>query len=134
MARLSPGPVCIPNAGARWGVAGDAARLTTRVTHAPVLIDIGRAAADCPHAVVVCGIASALRVVELRAVVRLAGLIGGVDARAQGLVGDSRRQRRPRVTGRTQLLHVLVLLSRRRIWPGLSLVVRMHLRSDGSGD
>src|SRR5438046_10279637 len=110
--RLSPGPVWMVMFARVEGVAGDTVRLTPSVKDAPVLIDIGRATADRPHAVVVRGIAPALRVVELRPVVRLARLIGGVDARAQRLVGDSRGQRWPRVAGRAQSLHVLVVLRR----------------------
>src|ERR1700741_2503781 len=55
--------------------------LAARVEHAPVLIDErARAAANGAHVIVVRGVALALRIRELRGVIGLARLIGGVDA------------------------------------------------------
>src|SRR5262249_27759570 len=82
------------------------AGLTAAVANASILIDIERAATDRAHVVVVRRIAPALRVVELRPVVRLAGLVGSVDAGAQRLVRHAGGQRRPRVAGSAELLHV----------------------------
>jgi hypothetical protein len=57
----------------------DQDRLTPSVIHAPVLVDILRAAADRAHIVVVHGIAPALRVVELCTVVHREALLAAAS-------------------------------------------------------
>src|SRR5689334_2157837 len=84
-------------------------RSAAAVRHLPPLIDVARGTTDGAHVVVVRGIAAAPRVRKLRGIVRLAGLVGGVDAPLQRLGSESGRQRRARVAGGEKLLHVAVV-------------------------
>jgi len=108
-------------------------RSATAVRDLPPLIDVARATANGAHVVVVRGVAAPLRVRELRGVVRLARVIGGVDAPLQRLGSDSGRQRWARVARGAKPLHVTVVGQRRVAGGRVPLRLVLHLRADAPG-
>ena len=97
---------------------------------AAVLVVAIPAAANRAHAVVVGRVAAALRVGELCRVVALPRLVCRVDARPQRLVGHAGGQRRARVAGGAELLHVVVVGHRGGAGGVVAMGLELHLRAD----